>query len=190
MTEHPSEEHENPVPAARPQPDGRKLWEWKSKYEDALPGIHAEAKLLGSYLGFFGLLAIIAFACVADFRYPGEAEAPVFHLQRRDVIVFLVGSLGGTIFSIKWLVHSVANGLWHEDRFLWRVFVPLTGGVYALVVLALMKSGFMGTDPASTTAAPLMRDAVVAFLAGYFADGVSGLLTNIANAIFGKVDKK
>jgi hypothetical protein len=31
---------------------------------------------------------------------------------------------------------------------------------------------------------------VLAFLAGYFADGVSGLLSNVANAIFGQVDKK
>jgi hypothetical protein len=30
----------------------------------------------------------------------------------------------------------------------------------------------------------------IAFLAGYFADGVSGLLSNVANAIFGKVELK
>jgi len=30
----------------------------------------------------------------------------------------------------------------------------------------------------------------IAFLVGYFSDGVSGLLTNVANAVFGTVEKK
>jgi hypothetical protein len=30
----------------------------------------------------------------------------------------------------------------------------------------------------------------LAFLVGYFSDGVSGLLTNVANAVFGTVEKK
>jgi hypothetical protein len=182
---------EHPVPAPSPKPDGRKLWDWETKYETPLPHIKREAKILGAYLVIFGLLTVGCFALANDFSYviPGSHE-PLLFLRRRDVLVWFVGSVGGTVFAIKWLMHSVAKGLWHQDRFLWRVFVPLTGGIYALVVLALMNSGFMGGAPTSAGAPDLMKETVIAFLAGYFADGVSGLLTNIANAIFGQVDKK
>lgn len=182
-------EHLSSVPA--PAPDGRPLWEWKTRYDDAIPLIRREAVLLGVYLFVFGMLAIGCFAFVGDFSYStGDPPEPVLFLKRRDVLVWLVGSVGGTIFAIKWLVHSVANGLWHQDRFLWRVFVPLTGGIYALVVLALLSAGLMGGREADPATSNLTREIVVAFMAGYFADGVSGLLTNVANAIFGKVSKE
>jgi hypothetical protein len=32
--------------------------------------------------------------------------------------------------------------------------------------------------------------AALAFLVGYFSDGVSGLLSNVANAVFGTLEKK
>jgi hypothetical protein len=182
---------EHPVPAPAPEPDGRKLWEWKTKYEETMPQIRCEAIILGAYLGLFGLLTIACFAFLGDFTYStGDPLQPFLQLKRHNVLVWLVGSVGGTTFAIKWLVHSVANGLWHQDRFLWRVFVPLTGGIYALVVLALLESGLMGGQGADFESTNLSRQIVIAFLAGYFADGVSGLLTNVANAIFGKVDQK
>lgn len=139
----------------------------------------------------FGLASVLAFSYAGDFTIlKGDSAVPLFHLERRDVLCWLVGSVGGTVFAIKWLVHSVANGIWHQDRFLWRVFVPLTGGIYAHVVLAIMQSGIMAGKSEDFASPNLMREIVIAFLAGYFADGVSGLLTNVANAIFGKVDKK
>ena len=66
----------------------------------------------------------------------------------------------------------------------------MTGGIYALVVLGLLESGFIGGKAAEPDTSNITREIVLAFLAGYFADGVSGLLSNVANAIFGKVDKK
>lgn len=191
MSDNQETDDEHPVPAPSPAPDGRFLWEWKTKYEETMPQIRREAFALLAYLCIFGLSAVACFAFVGDFTYSaGEPPQPLLHLKRHDVLVWLVGSVGGTIFAIKWLVHSVANGLWHQDRYLWRVFVPLTGGIYALVVLALLQAGLMGGKVPDPDATSLTREIVIAFLAGYFADGVSGLLTNVANAIFGKVDKK
>lgn len=182
---------EHPVPAPSPKPDGRKLWEWETKYATPLPYIRREAIILGAYLAIFGFLTVVCFALVNDFSFTiSGSHEPLLFLRRRDVLVWFVGSVGGTVFAIKWLMHSVANGLWHQDRFLWRIFVPLTGGIYALVVLALMNLGFMAGPPSGAGVSNLMKDTVIAFLAGYFADGVSGLLTNIANAIFGTVAKK
>ncbi|GGL35976.1 hypothetical protein [Caulobacter rhizosphaerae] len=186
---------EDPNTVAPPvvRPDGRDPWQWETKYAEVATQIWREAKILGTYLAVFGTLTLLVFALVADPAYPAgsSAQNAVFYLRRHDLLVFFVGSVGAVTFAIKWLVHSVAKGLWHQDRFLWRIFVPLTGGIYALVVLGLVQAGLMGGQKAAdANVTSLTRDLVLAFLAGYFADGVSGLLSNVANAIFGQVDKK
>jgi hypothetical protein len=38
------------------------------------------------------------------------------------------GVLGGSVFSIKWLYHSIARGKWHLDRRPWRFLTPLMSG--------------------------------------------------------------
>jgi uncharacterized membrane protein YedE/YeeE len=116
-------------------------------------------------------------------------EKPGFVIDFNLLMTFAVGALGGTTFSVKWLVHAVAKGKWHLDRRYWRFFVPLIGGVYACVVLTLMNNGFVGNGGDSGTKSHAVT-AVFAFLVGYFSDGVSGLLSNIANAVFGTLEKK
>ncbi len=111
------------------------------------------------------------------------------HVSFRLLAIFFTGGLGGTTFSIKWLIHSVAKGKWHLDRRYWRLFVPAIGGVYACVVMTLFGAGFMAYQPTPQTG-PLPSTAALAFLVGYFSDGVSGLLSNVANAVFGTLEKK
>eukprot|EP01032_Pedospumella_encystans_P000293 gene293-331_t len=54
----------------------------------------------------------------------GEAPATsaIFHIELKLIAVFFVGCVGGTTFSIKWLIHSVAKLKWHLDRRYWRMF--------------------------------------------------------------------
>ena len=66
--------------------------------------------------------------------------------------------------------------------------MPLIGGVYACVVLTLFDSGVLGTHGGQPR--EIAMTAAYAFLVGYFSDGVSGLLSNIANAVFGTLEKK
>jgi hypothetical protein len=113
----------------------------------------------------------------------------VLTIEFRLLAIFFVGCLGGTTFSIKWLVHSVAKCKWHFDRRYWRVFVPMIGGVYACVVLTLLDSGMIGAQPAGQPRSVALTTAF-AFLIGYFSDGVSGLLSNVANAVFGTLERK
>jgi hypothetical protein len=105
------------------------------------------------------------------------------------VSVFFTGCLGGTTFSIKWLMHSVAKGKWHQDRIFWRIFVPLVGGIYSVIVMNLFNGGYLGGG-APKADASLATTCALAFLVGYFSDGVSGLLSNVASAVFGTVEKK
>ena len=67
--------------------------------------------------------------------------------------------------------------------------MPLTGGVYSIVVLDLMAAGMLGGG-GEHSLANVGTTSALAFLVGYFSDGVSGLLSNVANAVFGTVEKK
>lgn len=168
--------------------DGRKPWDWRSKYR-RMPRrlIRREAWIVFFYFAFFLLLASLAAATQGNKITLGDLTFPLV-VDPKLLLIFFCGGLGGTTFSIKWLMHSVATGKWHLDRIYWRVFVPLVSGVYALVVLHLFSGGVVGSaHPMPTEIGGI---AALAFLVGYFSDGVSGLLTNIANAVFGTVEKK
>jgi hypothetical protein len=178
--------------------DGRPPGEWESKYPQAARRcINQEACILavflfvllllsGALLGMGNQSARVPVPWVAAVS---DSTSPAFNIDFRQLVIFSVGSLGGTVFSIKWLVHSTAKCKWHLDRRYWRIFVPLIGGVYACVVLTLLDGGIIGGQSANQTR-PLALTAAFAFLVGYFSDGVSGLLSNIANAVFGTLERK
>lgn len=173
--------------------DGRKPWAWESKFPDeALNAIRFEACVLITSL-VVTLLAAGLFLGLGDaifeFNVPiGEAPA-LFFVNSTLLAAFFSGCVGGVTFSIKWLVHTVATGKWHLDRRYWRLLVPCVGGVYALVVLTLYDAGlFLRVNSGATSVVTLSP--ALAFLVGYFSDGVSGLLSNVANAVFGTLEKK
>ena len=170
--------------------DGRNLWEWKSKFPpEAKSLINKEAKIIAIFLAIF---LVATFICTGfpekKFNFNLSKEIN-FDLDVKLLAIFFTGCLGGTTFSIKWLMHSVATGKWHADRFFWRIFVPLIGGIYAIIVLNLFNGGLIGGG-ASDVGRSIGTTTALAFLIGYFSDGVSGLLTNVANAVFGTVEKK
>jgi hypothetical protein len=183
--------------------DGRRQWDWETKYpKDARSCINTEACCLS--IALLALLALDGLAIglsgqtmhfdllnlTASSASSGvpNSEQIVLEINFRLIAIFFTGAVGGTTFSIKWLIHAVAKGKWHLDRRHWRLFVPAIGGVYACVVLTLFDAGLIGsTQPAAPR--PMATAAALAFLVGYFSDGVSGLLSNIANAVFGTLKK-
>lgn len=173
--------------------DGRAPYDWQSKFPaEAHKHICCEARILAITL--LVLICLTAMALVfSGATYPVTLSTlgpnVTANIDPRMIVLFFCGAVGGTTFSIKWLIYAVAKGSWHLDRQLWRLFVPLVGGVYACAVLTLLDSGMIlghAGDPSRGTASA----ASMAFLIGYFSDGVSGLLTNIANAVFGTVREK
>lgn len=170
--------------------DGRQLWQWESKYPlEARQEMNFEAYLL---------IAMLAFSFVGAGIFIGLADQHVsiplgdvnFSVSFSLLTIFFAGSVGGVTFSIKWLIHSVAKGKWHLDRRYWRLMTPMIGGAYACVVTTLFTSGLFAAHNTLASSTGIGPSAAVAFLVGYFSDGVSGLLSNIANAMFGTLEKK
>lgn len=196
-----------PLSSVDEHTDNRKPWDWESKYpRDARTAINTEACYLVALLAFFLLFASVFLGLMGEslqiplhfLDWPASdpagapsvaSEVPILTIEFRLLAIFAVGGVGGTTFSIKWLVHSTAKGRWHLDRRYWRVLVPLVGGVYACVVLTLFNAGLFAGQ-AAEKAASAGATAALAFLIGYFSDGVSGLLSNVANAVFGTLEKK
>lgn len=169
--------------------DGRDRYEWKSRYNDPIAqrGIRWEAIYLGILL--FGFPAVMA---VFWLRYPehllhldDQRYAPI----TKYVFAWASGSLGGVLFDVKWLYHSVARGFWHQDRRLWRVFTPHISGGLSFFVLALVASGGLRIfDRAATDSLALVIG--LGFLVGYFSDSAIAKLTEVAETLFGTIRAK
>jgi hypothetical protein len=170
--------------------DGRPPWDWSSKYPgEARRKMNFEAVVLGVLLLLFLACAGPCLGMAGQQDYLFALHGVDVHISFRLLAIFFSGCVGGTTFSIKWLVHSIAKGKWHLDRRYWRFFVPMIGGGYACVVMTLFGAGLLASQAAAQNVS-MSSTAALAFLIGYFSDGVSGLLSNIANAVFGTLEKK
>ena len=168
--------------------DGRKLWEWTSHYPlEARNLMNAEAYVLLAML-LVSVLGAGVFLGLADQTTWIDIGSLKLWISFRLLAIFSTGCVGGVTFSIKWLIHATATGKWHLDRKYWRLIVPIIGGVYACVVMTLFASGLLSGR--ATPENGIASTAALGFLVGYFSDGVSGLLSNIANAVFGTLEKK
>lgn len=201
MTDESKEEYDSKEPAATAAPmkqpvggnkdytDERPRWDWESRYpEEARQKMNAEAWVL--------VVALIVALCGAGFflglagqHFSVDTWFGRLSISFRLIAIFFAGCVGGITFSMKWLIHAVAKGKWHLDRRFWRLMVPLMGGVYACVVMTLFGSGMLMVQSTEESTS-IAGTAALAFLVGYFSDGVSGLLSNVANAVFGTLEKK
>jgi hypothetical protein len=191
-----------PVSARDEYTDERALWDWKSRYDpEARYSINCEALALGAslslvvsftalFLSLSGQRLQIPLGSGPDTGKAVASASVLLNVDFRILAIFFAGWVGGTTFSIKWLVHAVATGRWHLDRRYWRLLVPCLGGVYACAVLTLFDAGIIGGGQPLSEPRPIAVAAAFAFMIGYFSDGVSGLLSNVANAVFGTLEKK
>ena len=164
--------------------DGRKPYEWKSKYpkeardemlwEAIYIGIVLALSLLGLYLNSCGV-----FSCHLK-EDPTRAAA-----FEGIILYFFSGLMGGTIFGIKYFYRVVARGYWTQDRKYWRIFSPWISACVSLVVGCMVVSGYVNAAQNPSTAAGLC----VGFIAGYFADEAVGKMSEVATALFGSSNK-
>ena len=99
-------------------------------------------------------------------------------------MAWLAGMLGGTLFDIKWLYHTVARQLWNMDRRLWRFFTPHISAGIAFAMVAVASSGLLRLFDRQAMQSPEMVIGL-AFLVGYFSDSAAAKLAEIAETLFG-----
>ena len=165
--------------------DGREKGNWKSRYvEEAQIAIKWEKKYL-LFVFFFALLISL----LSGFFFKGCLFNIGCNLGDFKIYLFALfgGLLGGTIFSMKWLVHSVAKDTWNIDRRLWRIFTPLVSSVVALLIVILINSDFIKGD--ANKCISIYKSFGIGFLSGYFSDNAIGKLTEIAQVLFGSASK-
>lgn len=166
--------------------DGRDLLDWQTKYpKEARKKYRFEAAYC------FIILAIFTVAVFAALFFPNLfTPGDVCKNQRwiSCICSWLGGTIGGTLFTIKWLYHSVAKKIWHEDRRLWRFFTPHVSGAIAFFTILLTTSGL-----AKIFSKELIEDAFavlgIAFLIGYFSDKALAKLAEMADTLFGTIEK-
>jgi hypothetical protein len=171
--------------------DNRFKLDWRTKYEGAWRYIGLEVLYL--------LVLLIVGSCMVFDLITSAQPAPSpptagagasFVPSMADVIgiAWLSGLLGGTMFSIKWLYHSVAKQIWNLDRRLWRLFTPLVSATLGVAFVLLISSGLFGVFNPDMVEVPVAV-AVIGFLVGYFSDTALAKLAEIAETLFGETKR-
>ncbi len=125
---------------------------------------------------------------------PGKAYISALFTVKVDltalkwIALWVAGLMGGTVFALKWLYHSVAKGLWNQDRLLWRLIVPFNSATVAIFTGFLASSGMVPFLKGEAFDAPLPNLAF-GFVFGYFSDNILAALQNFAQKIFGTLGK-
>jgi hypothetical protein len=100
--------------------DGRAPYDWQSKFPtEARKHICCEAVILAiTLLVLIGLttVALVFSGATYPVALPTLGANVTANIDPRMIVLFLCGAVGGTTFSIKWLIHAVAKGSWHLAR--------------------------------------------------------------------------
>jgi hypothetical protein len=164
--------------------DGRRPGEWRTRYtqRQARVWIVIETVFLTALLvGLPVALFLVWHGNLSDWLDVNPERRNEFEAFAES---WLGGALGGAVFSMKWLYHSVAHRSWHLDRRLWRFFTPVLSGSFSFALIALATSGLFPVLDSDVIRRP---SAVlgISFLLGYFSDNTVGKLAELADNLLG-----
>lgn len=165
--------------------DARERWEWKSGYsEEANKKIRFEAVYCVVLMIVSSIILLLLLTDVVMNLLP--ISSSLHDTVRLLGIAWFGGTLGGAIYSVKWLYHTVGKGWWHMDRRMWRLLTPFVSAGVSFAFLALAASNlfsivsYNGLNSGYTLIG-------ISFLLGYFSDTAVAKLAEIASVLFGTV---
>lgn len=163
--------------------DGREIGRWESRWPSQAKAIIRREAAYVSFV-FVATLVALVFTWRGDLYSLLAAGCSTCSENKITLFayLFLGGTLGGTLFGIKFLYKVVARGYWNADRWLWRMFSPLLSGGLAMAVGALLDSGLLGVTAKLNSGSYYFS---IGFVTGYFADRALGKMQEIATTIFG-----
>lgn len=187
-----------------PRTDGRKRFEYQTRYlsyPEQSPSKDTRGSwfvnrspwvqiwLEAAYVLFAFATASLALGYVAANPYSATGLSFAISEERWPevrpfIMAFLGGTLGGSLYAMKWLYHSVAKGWWNRDRVLWRLFTPLLAAGTATIIVVMSASGVLPLfGPALASSAG--GATAIAMLVGFFSDRAFSALENTMQGIFG-----
>ena len=163
--------------------DARNRLDWTSKYPpDAQKEIRREAIYLGLLL-FAAPVAMLVLWLGLPQRWMRLSDQH-YTVVLKFSLAWVAGTLGGVLYDLKWLYHSVARQRWHMDRRLWRIFTPHISGGLAFGIAALIESNIIRIFDRTITARSV-NVVGISFLIGYFSDSAVAKMTEVADTLFG-----
>jgi preprotein translocase subunit Sec61beta len=175
---------DDPRFAPRDLGDGREKWEWQSRYPR-----RAWLQISLELIYLFCILALAPITLFLIWRGTAQSWLSISGARSdafaRQGYAWVAGTLGGTLFAMKWLYHGVAKGWWSRDRLPWRLMAPHLSGALSFALLAFLASGLIGFFDEQRLRTPEFIVAV-GFLVGYFSDQALGGLAILAKNIFGE----
>lgn len=161
--------------------DGRAPGDWKSRYDSAawLRILIEGAYLLILLSGYVVAIVVVWLGHPASwFQLDGERAATFAHYAYS----WLGGTIGGVLFALKWLYHSIAKTTWHADRAPWRYLTPHISGGLAFGTVAILNS-FVSTGQSAAMSGT--RTLAMGILVGLFSDNALAKLTEVAETLLG-----
>jgi hypothetical protein len=164
--------------------DGREEEDWKSRYSDR--SCRFQICLEACYLivllyGSAALLLLVWLETPQGWMGISNEQYVIFQVY---AYAWLGGLLGGTLFTVKWLYHTVGKGTWHADRLPWRFFTPHLSSAFSFGLIAIITSSIF-----QVLNQELVRQgaAVVglSLILGYFSDFTVARLYRLAENLLG-----
>jgi len=167
--------------------DGRKPGDWKTRYpeKEARRAICFEAIYITSWFIVCPIMFVIIWLGALK-KYLGLSDDQS-EVLCRYAYGWFGGLMGGTMYSLKWLYHSVAHWCWNRDRRLWRLCTPHVSAALAFVFVCLIQCGLFPFFDQSFVRQPSVI-LTIAFLVGFFSDNAFAKLSEIAMKLFGTRD--
>lgn len=169
--------------------DERKLGDWKTRYpeKEAKRAIVLEAVYTAALL-FICPISLFVIWLVKCNHIDLSMQKNQCALFCRYAYAWFGGLFGGTIYTMKWLYHSVAHGQWNIDRRFWRYLSPHLSAALAVAFIWMIDSELLSVfDGQAVEKTPVVLSC--SFLVGYFSDRAVAKMSDIANVLFG-VSKK
>lgn len=160
--------------------DGRVPGTWRTRYTDPLARkqiIVEAAYLIIAIAAAYGTISALAL----EWPRPALGVTSERWVELAPYGYSIAGGfLGGSLFSAKWLIHTIARGTWNQDRIGWRFFTPWIGAGAGFLVVALSISRLVPLFDSD-----LVRSGAgstgVALLVGFFADRTFSRLEGFAS---------
>lgn len=173
--------------------DGREAGDYKSRYPAAvwvqivIELVYLLVVLVGALVGLVWLAKALTLGPPHEFL-PWLTGTPTPNPSISIwVAIGLSGAAGGASMSLKWLYHVVAKQMWHRDRLVWRMVVPLLSAILSVFTAMMIISGIVPFFSAETFVSHI-AGAAFGFFVGLFSDNVLASLNRLAKRMFGTVD--